>query len=194
MRSHPYTPAPPLPPLLDRLATYLPNAAGPRPPAPAAYDDEYRGGDDDDGAVALADLDPATSRLLPRRRRPHRFRVQGRLAVVRSVSVANLRTAPGSPRVPPSTSSSSTAASGLLAPPSFHSHAGSGRRRQPRRRRRSLDDGDEDASEEDEAAVREVQRKDAQLRSYGIGGAGNIRKSIWPTHRRPVSPAALPKC
>lgn len=179
MRSHPYTPAPPLPPLLDHLSTYLPNAAGPRRPA-TAESTEYHDDDDNDGAVALVDLDPATSRLLPRPRYPHRVRVQGRLAVVRSVSVANLR-GPGNPRLPPpSTSSSSSAASGLLPSPRRCDGVivGSPRQQQRarRRRRRSLDDGEDEASEEDEAAVREVRRKDAQLRSYGIGGAGNIRR------------------
>ncbi|KAI0098457.1 hypothetical protein F4814DRAFT_453538 [Daldinia grandis] len=75
MRSRPYTPPPPLPPLLAELATLLPNR-------------EREG----DRAISLLDLNPDTSRLLPAKERPqHCVRVQGRLTPVRSVSVANLR-------------------------------------------------------------------------------------------------------
>lgn len=73
MRSRPYTPPPPLPPLLDDLATVL--------PLPKAA---YRSKDDAD--IPLADLDPETSRLIPAKRRTHRVWVQGRLAAVKSVS------------------------------------------------------------------------------------------------------------
>ncbi|KAI2627580.1 hypothetical protein GGR54DRAFT_636705 [Hypoxylon sp. NC1633] len=79
MRSHPYTPPPPLPPLLTELTSYLPHR-----------DRDRRAGA---AEVALSDLDPETSRLLPPRRRQLRVRVQGRLAPVRSVSVVNPRSA-----------------------------------------------------------------------------------------------------
>lgn len=73
MRSRPYTPPPPVPPILDDLATILPL------PKKA-----YRSKDDAD--IPLDDLDPETSRLIPTKRRTHRVWVQGRLAAVRSVS------------------------------------------------------------------------------------------------------------
>ncbi|KAH6677870.1 hypothetical protein F5X68DRAFT_193436 [Plectosphaerella plurivora] len=119
--------------------------------------------DDLDLPVAL--LDPETSQLLPPRKKKHRVRVQGRLAVVRSVSTANLGSPTGSG--PPSAGS---------ATPRFesgvggHSAAGSPRRG----RRRSLDDGS--GSEMEEEEVRETAVRDRQLRGYGIGGAGNIRR------------------
>ncbi|KAI0893117.1 hypothetical protein F4806DRAFT_477070 [Annulohypoxylon nitens] len=137
MRSHPYTPPPPLPPLLNDLSTYLPNS------------------DRRDGVggseVGLADLDPETSRLLPEKRRQHRVRIQGRLAPVRSVSVANLR-AP-SPR-DTTNRGLDNAVGGTL----------------PRRCR--SEDGEGDLSKEEV----EVEERDTQLRGYGIGGRGNIRR------------------
>ncbi|KAK0649641.1 hypothetical protein B0T16DRAFT_410494 [Cercophora newfieldiana] len=47
-----------------------------------------------------------------------------------------------------------------------------------RGRRRSLDDsGVEEDGTETEEEVREVAVRDRQLRGYGIGGAGNIRRA-----------------
>ncbi|KAI1117747.1 hypothetical protein F5Y14DRAFT_401731 [Nemania sp. NC0429] len=43
----------------------------------------------DDEALSLVDWDPEIDLLLPRRQRRHRVRIQGRLAIVRTVSVAN---------------------------------------------------------------------------------------------------------
>ncbi|KAI1207523.1 uncharacterized protein F4807DRAFT_434909 [Annulohypoxylon truncatum] len=142
MRSHPYTPPPPLPPLLSDLSTYLPNS------------------DRRDGVsgteVGLSDLDPDTSRLLPEKRRQHRVRVQGRLAPVRSVSIANLRS-------PPLRDASNRgfdeAVGGAL----------------PRRRRSEDDDAGGRGDETGEEEV-EVEERDTQLRGYGIGGRGNIRR------------------
>ncbi|KAI1385182.1 uncharacterized protein F4822DRAFT_432031 [Hypoxylon trugodes] len=151
MRSRPYTPPPPLPPLLAELSGYLPNR-------------ERRDGND--GTVPLLDLDPDTSRLLPpeKRQLEHRVRVQGRLAPVRSISVADLR----------------RASHGV----GFDEGVG-GKAPRRRGRRRSEDDvggssgrgsgsvdGDGDGGEGDE----EVGERDTQLRGYGIGGRGNIRR------------------
>ncbi|KAI1463530.1 uncharacterized protein F4812DRAFT_446437 [Daldinia caldariorum] len=159
MRSRPYTPPPALPPLLAELSTFLPN--------------RDRRSDESDRAAgaALFDLDPETSRLLPaqqeRERPQHCVRVQGRLAPVRSVSVAAT--------TPRSTSQTrfDAAVSGTAA-------------RARARRRRSSDDLREhvhvhahahtpvlSTSREDEEAGSE---RDAQLRGYGIGGRGNIRR------------------
>ncbi|KAI0010702.1 hypothetical protein F4779DRAFT_616335 [Xylariaceae sp. FL0662B] len=138
MRSHPYTQPPPLPPLLAELSAYLPNPS-------RRHSSE----------IPLADLDPETSRLLPRQRRHHRVRIQGKLALVRSVSVANLR--------PPA------AAVGPVSSPRDSGACSEGAARRARRRPRSEDDGwcgAEDGFEEG----------DAQFRGYGIGGAGNIRR------------------
>lgn len=45
----------------------------------------------DDEAVSLVESDPETDRLLPHRQCRHRVRIQGRLAIVRTVSVPNSR-------------------------------------------------------------------------------------------------------
>lgn len=143
MRSHPYTPPSPLPRTINDLANILPL------PKKA-----YRSLDDSDIPMSL--LDPDTSQLLPTRRRRHQVWVQGKLAEVKSVSTANLR--------------SPTAASpGQLAPgtPTFDGVAA---------RPRSADDkepvDDGACSEEPEVVIQH-----SQLRGYGIGGAGNIRTS-----------------
>ncbi|KAI1082565.1 hypothetical protein F5B20DRAFT_531755 [Whalleya microplaca] len=139
MRSHPYTHPPPLPPLLTELSTYLPNHR--------AQNGSRRYSDDDSGrAIPLADLDPETSHLLPRKRRQHRVRIQGKLALVRSVSVVNLR----------------QSANASSPPPLPDCAVG-------RRRPRSSDEsrGGEDG---------EFEERDTQFRGYGIGGAGNIRR------------------
>ncbi|KAI1458627.1 hypothetical protein F4805DRAFT_424085 [Annulohypoxylon moriforme] len=141
MRSHPYTPPPPLPPLLNDLTTYLPNR-------------DRRGGVDGT-EVGLSDLDPDTSRLLPEKRKQHRVRIQGRLAPVRSVSVANLR----SPSPRDTTNRGFDKAVGGTLP----------------RRRRSEDDVVGDQGDEAGEEL-EVEERDTQLRGYGIGGRGNIRR------------------
>ncbi|KAI1371621.1 hypothetical protein F4677DRAFT_450274 [Hypoxylon crocopeplum] len=151
MRSHPYTPPPPLPPLLSELSTYLPN--------------RDRKGGASDSEVALSDLDPETSRLLPRKRQKHRVRIQGKLAPVRSVSVVNLRSLSASQRAPSPRDDArlDAAVGGTLS-----------------RRRRSEDDMSSEAEDE-------VEERDTQLRSYGIGGRGNIREAF----QTPVSCAVL---
>ncbi|ORY67035.1 uncharacterized protein BCR38DRAFT_338390 [Pseudomassariella vexata] len=135
MRSHPYRAPPPLPPLLDELSTYLPNRDGRRA--------------NDDTEIPLSDFNPDTSSLLPRKRRQHRVRVQGRLALVRSVSVANLNASTGIPSPRDSIARFDTGITGKS------------------RRRRSIDAVSD--MEED------VEERDTQFRGYGIGGAGNIR-------------------
>ncbi|KAK3936033.1 hypothetical protein QBC46DRAFT_396026 [Diplogelasinospora grovesii] len=224
MRSHPYTPPPPLPPILgeiaDELAAILPNqqenpaAAGARRHSDAA-------------GVELCDLDPVTSRLLPppaptRRKKHHHVRVQGKLVLVRSISTHNLRPPLGSPQLQERrTSSNSPPVTPLptqLDRPTtarpvtrYKSAVGSTalpipRHRRPRGRRRgraSLDDGrqggedDGDATETDEEEQQQQQRetviRDTQLRGYGIGGAGNIRRPtevIQFSSRGPSSPAS----
>lgn len=150
MRSRPYKPPPPLPPLLDELSTYLPNS-----------DSRSRASRESD--VPLPELDPETGRLLAKKPRQHRVRVQGKLALVRSVSVADLQSIPtgnhiSSPRI---VRRGVTLDSGI---------GGTAPTRRKKGRRRSFDgisDSDEDISE-----------RDTQPRGYGIGGAGNIRRSI----------------
>ncbi|RYP74162.1 hypothetical protein DL769_004077 [Monosporascus sp. CRB-8-3] len=136
MRSRPYKPPPPLPPLLDDLFAYLPNS------------DRRPSGENE---IPLSALDHDTGLLLPRKARQHRVRIQGKVALVRSVSVGDLKFA------------------GHPSPRTLHgvqSDSGVGGDAPTRR---SLDDG----SETDE----DVSERDTQLRGYGIGGAGNIRKS-----------------
>ncbi|KAI1088029.1 hypothetical protein F5B19DRAFT_472909 [Rostrohypoxylon terebratum] len=145
MRSHPYTPPPPLSPLLNDLSTFLPNRDRRDGMGVGVGGNE----------VGLADLDPETSRLLPEKRRQHRVRIQGRLAPVRSVSVANLR----SPSPRDTTNRGLDSAVGGALP----------------RRRRSEDDGVGGEVGGEEVEV-EVEERDTQLRGYGIGGRGNIRR------------------
>ncbi|KAI2463166.1 hypothetical protein F4781DRAFT_136004 [Annulohypoxylon bovei var. microspora] len=146
MRSHPYTPPPPLPPLLNDLSSYLPNR------------DRKDHVGVSDVEVDLSDPDPDTSRLLPEKRRQHHVRIQGRLAPVRSVSIANLRSP--SPRDTASRGFDTTVGGTLP------------------RRRRSEDYGDGGRGDEasDEEVEAEVEERDTQLRGYGIGGRGNIRR------------------
>ncbi len=168
-RSHPYVPPPPLPPLLDdiadELSSILPNQSGP----------DRRGSDTE---IELGELDPDTSRLIPIRPKRHHVRVQGKLVVVRSVSTAILRpTVSGSPSrdrpvsivAGPVTGRYESAVGSTTAP----------RSSKRRSRRRSLDDGaaEEGSETETEEEVRETGIRDRQWRGYGIGGAGNIRKS-----------------
>ncbi|KAK1753720.1 hypothetical protein QBC47DRAFT_462481 [Echria macrotheca] len=180
MRSHPYTPAPPLPPLLDDLADELSSILPNQTPR--------RRGSDTDLSIELSPIDPDTSRLLPVRRKRHHVRIQGKLVMVRSVSTANLRPSQSTTRLPlpPLPGSGSPTGDRPM------SMAGGGRvlesavgtvvtpRRTGRRsRRRSLDDGavEEGSETETEEEAREVIIRDRQLRGYGIGGAGNIRRA-----------------
>ena len=196
MRSHPYTPPPPLPPLLDdladELAAILPNQSS----STAAMARRHS----DDISIELAALDHDTSRLIqpsnPRRVKRHHVRVQGKLVVVRSISTANLHAPIGtpttqSPALPAGlgmgvglarTASGErqlfeSAVGGSTLSPGMRSRKG---RRGQRGRRRSLDDdgavGSDDTETETEEEVRETVRRDRQLRGYGIGGAGNIRE------------------
>ncbi|KAF6838801.1 hypothetical protein CMUS01_04499 [Colletotrichum musicola] len=110
-----------------------------------------------------------TNHLIPARKRKHRVRVQGRLAVVRSVSTVNLRPAASTPPSP-------VVAGGTTTPvtPRFESGV-AGSTVPPARRRRSADDASSDSGEE-EHDVKETAVRDRQFRGYGIGGAGNIRR------------------
>ncbi|KAB5533441.1 hypothetical protein GE09DRAFT_1250695 [Coniochaeta sp. 2T2.1] len=208
MRSHPYAAAPPLPPLPDDLATDLSSIIPAR--EPRRQHARRRSSAPD---IPLSDLDPDTSCLLSpaaatatataasRRLSHHHVRVQGRLALVRSVSTVSVRRrgSPGAsgrtsgdssvPPVPPVARYESAVGSAVGVA------AGSGRktgRRTGRRRRRSLDLGEryregksESESEEDERRRRETVSRDMQLRGYGIGGAGNIRRPIDVVHFTP---------
>ncbi|KAK2035656.1 hypothetical protein LX32DRAFT_3868 [Colletotrichum zoysiae] len=132
--------------------------------------------------------DPEADQLIPTRKRRHRVRVQGRLAVVRSVSTANLRPAASvapalpSPVATAATAAAAAAASGTATPatPRFESgvtggsSSSSSAGMMPPRRRKSFDDASSDCTDEDDA--RETAVRDRQFRGYGIGGAGNIRR------------------
>ncbi|KAK0713595.1 hypothetical protein B0T26DRAFT_753685 [Lasiosphaeria miniovina] len=193
MRSHPYTPPPPLPPVLDELAdelaAILPNQEGAR----------HRRASD--GEVEMCELDPDTSRLLPVRPKRHHVRIQGKLVLVRSISTANLRPPPGRRQsVSPSPGGTTPRSAELLFESAGVSKLAA--RRSRARRSLSLDDGaarqeaDRAASDdtETEEEARDTITRDRQLRGYGIGGAGNIRR---PTEvinfpaRRPGSTLSL---
>ncbi|TGJ81265.1 hypothetical protein E0Z10_g7498 [Xylaria hypoxylon] len=114
----------------------------------------------DNEAVLLADLDPETTRLLPRRQYRRRVRIQGQLAIVRTVSVANLQQAKNGSRTTHLNMNQKAV------------------RGSPLRRQDSYDCSDY----EDDDADADVAKRDAQFRGYGIGGAGNIRTfSVSPT-------------
>ncbi|KAK1966418.1 hypothetical protein LY78DRAFT_669748 [Colletotrichum sublineola] len=121
--------------------------------------------------------DPEADHLIPARKRRHRVRVQGRLAVVRSVSTANLRPATSvAPALPPpiaAAASSGGTTTSAPATPRFESGV-AGSTGMPLRRRKSLDDASSDCTEYDDA--KETAVRDRQFRGYGIGGAGNIRR------------------
>ncbi|KAI5919452.1 hypothetical protein F4810DRAFT_714531 [Camillea tinctor] len=138
MRSHSHTSPPALPPLLNDLSTYLQIGD--------------RSASTKDHEVSLVEVDPDTSRLLPPQHQPHRVRIQGKLAIVRTVSVANLKSSDA-----------------LSLPRENNARSGFGQRRGAERRRRSLDN-------KDDTEDYEVGARDKQLRGYGIGGAGNIRR------------------
>ncbi|KAK4442071.1 hypothetical protein QBC34DRAFT_499930 [Podospora aff. communis PSN243] len=195
MRSHPYTPPPPLPSPLSTLASdlsaILPNQSPPpslhqQNPTDSASHRRRASSLD----LELSPLDPDTSRLLPTRltKKRHHVRVQGKLVVVRSISsAANLKPIPGG------SAPASPLPVGVLAPlvtPGGPASGGEERRESlvgrgrgsplgRVSRRRSLDDvsaGLGESEGETEEEVREVVVRDRQLRGYGIGGAGNIRR------------------
>ncbi|KAK3314201.1 hypothetical protein B0H66DRAFT_567962 [Apodospora peruviana] len=190
MRSHPYTTPPPLPPLLDEIAdelvSILPNQGPPRRRA------------SDDTEIEMCELDHDSSRLLPVRQKRHHVRVQGKLVLVRSVSTTNLRLSKRMSTMPPTPplplDSPHMASSGNLTSPRYESAVGSSyapkrssRRRRNKSRRKSLDDGsamtdDTETESETEEEVRETVIRDRQLRGYGIGGAGNIRRPTEVIH------------
>ena len=147
MRSHPYEPAPPFPPILTSLAALLPE------PAPTYQSNENIGSD----SVALSQLDHDTSRLVPEQKQRHHVWVQGKLTPVRSVSGTALTVErPGTMR---STKKRETMRD-LETP-----------------RRRSMGDSEwpDDEDEDDQGNQRSAAKQNTQLRGYGIGGAGNIR-------------------
>ncbi|KAK6206652.1 UDP-glucuronosyl/UDP-glucosyltransferase [Colletotrichum tabaci] len=146
---------------------------------------------DDSDAGPIDPESTESNQLIPARKRRHRVRVQGRLAVVRSVSTANLRPAVSSvgPALPSPVAAAVGGTATPAAPPKFESGvAGSaaaparGRgmtmrsRERGRGRGRSVDDASSDAGEEDDDDARETAVRDRQFRGYGIGGAGNIRR------------------
>lgn len=124
--------------------------------------------DDDDETAPHADSDPEMNRLLPRRQRRHRVRIQGQLAIVHTVSVANLRQQAkvGTPTSQVDTHRGETRTSPIGL---WGSHDGS------------------EGSDDDEDGF--VAERDAQFRGYGIGGAGNIRR---PTDVMGAPPSASP--
>ncbi|KAK1986055.1 hypothetical protein LZ30DRAFT_323006 [Colletotrichum cereale] len=150
------------------LASELPPSSSRyKPTTMLPFSNQRRHSQDDAG-----DPDPEADHLIPARKRRHRVRVQGRLAVVRSVSTANLRPAASvAPALP-----SPVAASGTTTPaaPRFESGV-AGTTGTPPRRRKSLDDASSDGAEEDDA--KETAVRDRQFRGYGIGGAGNISET-----------------
>ncbi|KAI1277849.1 hypothetical protein F5Y07DRAFT_361834 [Xylaria sp. FL0933] len=75
MPSGPFTSlSPPVDRLPTRIAGYIHSRTSPL----------------NDETLPLVEIDPETSQLLPRRERPRRVRIQGRLVMVRTVSVANI--------------------------------------------------------------------------------------------------------
>ncbi|KAH7327786.1 hypothetical protein B0I35DRAFT_415750 [Stachybotrys elegans] len=153
--------ASPVTPLFDDLSTILPIL--PKKAYPRSRDDSD---------IALSSLDPDTSRLLPSRRRRHRVWVQGKLAPVTSVSVTNLRvpSAPSTP-VPHTPSLGSRGPS-----PARFDRGVAGIVDRPRSAVEDRAGSDESEDERDTLA------RDTQLRGYGIGGAGNIRRATDVIH------------
>ncbi|KAK4184259.1 hypothetical protein QBC35DRAFT_455455 [Podospora australis] len=112
-------------------------------------------------SLDIGELDPETSRLLPipqtSKRLQHHVRVQGKLVLVKSVSIADLKTA-GQDEQPPSSAGYEAALGGSLVTRSTMGE----------KTRISLDDI--------RTSEKETHVRDRQLRGYGIGGAGNIRR------------------
>ncbi|WDK13038.1 UDP-glucuronosyl/UDP-glucosyltransferase [Colletotrichum graminicola] len=120
--------------------------------------------------------DPEADQLIPTRKRRHRVRVQGRLAVVRSVSIANLRPAASvAPALPSPVVAAASATTTPATTPRFESGVAGSTDASPLRRRKSLDDASSDCTDEEDDA-KETAVRDRQFRGYGIGGAGNIRR------------------
>ncbi|KAL0940094.1 uncharacterized protein CTRU02_206704 [Colletotrichum truncatum] len=137
---------------------------------------------------SAGELESEANQLLPAPQRRHRVRVQGRLAVVRSVSTVNLRPSPSALTSPSGTSRSRT-----TAPTGPRFESGVAGSTVPPVRRRSLDDlGNE---REQEFDVNETVVRDCQLRGYGIGGAGNIRRptEAYGSRKANVSSSAFTK-
>lgn len=147
MRSHPYEPPPPFPPILNSLAALIPE------PAPT----HQPWGDSSDDSVQLSQLDHDTSRLVPEQMQRHHVWIQGKLTPVRSVSAANLSLdRPGSMGVKKRETMRDleTPRRRSMGDPSWPDENGENGLQGP-----------------DAAAM----RQSTQLRGYGIGGAGNIR-------------------
>lgn len=161
MRSHPYTPPPPLPPILNDLADELGSILPNRSPRASAEKE-----------VELGEIDPETSRLLQpppaRQHLQHHVRVQGKLALVKSISTADLRS--DNTRVP--TPPFSAAIPSPRFPPRYEFAVGS----VPVVAPNDTNHTDEHNVKSEPEDAREVVARDKQLRGYGIGGAGNIRK------------------
>ncbi|KAK7976327.1 hypothetical protein PG989_014790 [Apiospora arundinis] len=214
MRPQPYTPAPAPPPqvLFHSSSTYLQNEH----PASdrhlrrsrsldfnADYDDDISSSSSSGGDFGTphGDLEPDTTRLLqppPRckHRLPHQsVRIQGQLANVRSVSTASLQrvtSALSSSGLPSPYTRSDTGVGVGSYSSDFGSNVGTARtqrsqsstaRKADRRSRRSLAT---DHGRNHDVMARE---RDTQLRAYGIGGAGNIRRvtDVIGTSTRPSS-------
>ncbi|UQC81532.1 uncharacterized protein CLUP02_07018 [Colletotrichum lupini] len=105
------------------------------------FSNQHRYSQDDAG-----EPDPESDQLIPTKKRRHRVRVQGRLAVVRSVSTANLRPTPSvAPELP-----SPVVGNGSGGPASAKFESGvAGSTVAPVRRRKSLDNASSDTEEDD---------------------------------------------
>ncbi|KAK6850932.1 hypothetical protein PG987_000566 [Apiospora arundinis] len=204
MRPHPCTPAPAPPPqvLFHSSSTYLQNE---HPKSDrhlrrfrsldfnADYDDDISSKSSSDGEFGTphGDLEPDTTRLLqpPPRCKPrlphHGVRIQGQLANVRSLSTASLRRVTSalstsglqSPYTQPDTgvgvgSYSFDFGSNVGTARTQRSQSSTTRKAVPRSRRSFATDH----GRNHDVMARE---RDTQLRGYGIGGAGNIRKSYF---------------
>lgn len=150
MRSHPYEPPPPFPPILNTLVALLPEP----PPTHQPY------GDSSDDSVQLSQLDHDTSRLVPEQKQQHHVWIQGKLKPVQSVSAANLTLdRPGSMRA-----NKRETMRNLETP----------RRRSFGDAHWAGDEAETGPQGVDKVAM----RQSTQLRGYGIGGAGNIRSFL----------------
>lgn len=122
---------------------------------------------------SLDESERETTKLIPTKRNEHHVWVQGRLAKVRTVSTANLRThqscvMSSSGRVNGGTNIE--LAVGSTSMPSQH-----------RRRRSSMGDvSDRNTNSMTRTTYGSVQSRseNRNLRGYGIGGAGNIRMAL----------------
>ncbi|KAI6780690.1 uncharacterized protein J7T54_001194 [Emericellopsis cladophorae] len=117
----------------------------------------YRSKDDSD--IQLQELDPESSRLIPQKKKSHRVWVQGKLAQVRSVSTARIK----------SQKKAREAEKGKEADKNNET---------PQRRNSAGDQQDTGTETEDE----ETAVRARQLRGYGIGGIGNIRRPTEVIH------------